>query len=198
MIVCGFDSHLGHVDEYWKRYHREYYYKRRLEAFDYIGYRHCNWCGSTENLEIDHIDPSQKSFNLSMRLSARRPEVQAELDKCQVLCRSCHEEKTAAENSGFTHGTIYAWMNKKCRCEICEPERRAWHDARNKKRREQATYKRGPYGRPSEHGEILHYQRGCRCADCRAANTARQRVLREAKRERDSTHLGKGRDSEVG
>jgi hypothetical protein len=36
---------------------------------------------------------------------------------------------------GWRHGTIYAWMKKKCRCEVCYPAWRDWHDKRNAKRR---------------------------------------------------------------
>lgn len=115
-------------------YHRLYYRVRRQEVFDYLGGK-CVECGSTEELQVDHINPELKSFDINSRLSARQPEVRDELDKCQLLCRTHHQEKTARENSGFTHGSVYAWMTKKCRCDVCKPAWRAWQDERNAKRR---------------------------------------------------------------
>ena len=36
---------------------------------------------------------------------------------------------------GWKHGTIYAWMRKKCDCAVCFKAKRAWHEERNAKRR---------------------------------------------------------------
>lgn len=66
----------------------------------------CANCGSHERLEIDHVDRSTKSPKLIRRggtanvfswSQARRDE---ELSKCQVLCKSCHLEKTRLEFLG--------------------------------------------------------------------------------------------------
>lgn len=48
---------------------------------------------------------------------------------------------------GWTHGTIYGWMKKRCACKICLAAHRAWHDARNKTRRRVGSRSRGPYKR---------------------------------------------------
>lgn len=113
-------------------YHREYYRKRRQAIFDYLG-GVCVACGTTEDLQVDHKDPTQKSFAISSKLSVKNNK--AELDKCQLLCDKHHREKTAAENSGFTHGTIYAWMKIKCDCIDCSNAKRLWHNERNARRR---------------------------------------------------------------
>ncbi len=134
-------------------------------------------CGTSDNLHFDHEIPEDKSFNISGNLTLSNDVVFAELYKCQLLCRTHHLEKTAKENSGFTHGTIYAWMRIKCPCELCEIAKRAWHDDRNAKRRKSDSPK-GPYGRISNHGEVLHYTRGCRCVLCRKANAEHARELR--------------------
>lgn len=78
---------------------------------------------------------------------------------------------------GWTHGTVYGWMQKRCDCEVCGKARREWNDARNEQRRK-GSKKRGQYGRPSAHGEALHYRRGCRCEECRGANAAAAREQR--------------------
>lgn len=73
-------------------YQREWIAKRRAEWF--VG-KECAVCGSIDNLELDHIDPSTKDLKLRgshnnaiWSWSAVRRE--AELLKCQVLCHDCH------------------------------------------------------------------------------------------------------------
>lgn len=39
------------------------------------------------------------------------------------------------KEKGWVHGTIYAWMKKKCACSLCAEARRSWYDARNLRRR---------------------------------------------------------------
>ena len=52
----------------------------------------CKKCGSADELEVDHIDPSKKvSHNIWSWAKKRRL---SELAKCQVLCHDCHAEKT--------------------------------------------------------------------------------------------------------
>lgn len=54
----------------------------------------CKKCGSTENLELDHINPEEKVSHSVWSWTPRRREL--ELKKCRVLCRKCHREKSAA------------------------------------------------------------------------------------------------------
>ena len=115
-----------------KEYHKNYYYHRRQQIFEYLG-GECKSCGSKENLHVDHIDPNNKEFDISRKLSVRRNK--DELDKCQLLCRDCHIEKTRIENSGWTHGTMYGWMKKKCCCEICTTAKNIHNNKRNIARR---------------------------------------------------------------
>jgi hypothetical protein len=58
--------------------------------------KQCVKCGSTESLELDHIDPATKVSHSIWSWTAERRE--AELAKCQVLCRKCHQEKSLTEN----------------------------------------------------------------------------------------------------
>lgn len=154
-------------------YNREYYYPRRARLVAYLG-DSCAYCGSGDSLEFDHIDPGEKSFNISSNLTLSNEDVRAELDKCQLLCSPCHRLKSAQENSdrqGVTHGGWYAWQTKKCDCVECSEAKRAYYDKRNAARRVKGSG-RGKYGRPSVCGEYITYKRGCRCPECRAANAA--------------------------
>lgn len=58
----------------------------------------CVQCGSTEKLEVDHIDPTTKKWKPSSVWSRKQVDRDMELAKCQVLCKECHEIKTAGEN----------------------------------------------------------------------------------------------------
>lgn len=62
----------------------------------------CKTCGSTENLQVDHLDSSRKTSHRIWSWSeTRRIE---ELAKCQVLCKSCHIIKSHDEyNIGEDH-----------------------------------------------------------------------------------------------
>lgn len=162
----------------YRDYHRNYYYKRRAALIAYLG-DSCVWCGTKDDLQFDHIDPDLKSFDISSNMTANNPAVRAELDKCQLLCRGCHLEKTRQEHLeiGFRHGHMYAWMKRGCRCELCVAAREEYNAKRRADRRSSA--KRGVYGRPANHGEILMYRRGCKCELCRKANAEYARSLRD-------------------
>lgn len=57
--------------------------------------KQCAVCGSSENLELDHINPFLKvSHKIWSWRIERRDE---ELAKCQVLCKSCHQIKTKTD-----------------------------------------------------------------------------------------------------
>lgn len=116
-----------------KLYHINYYTKRRKLLLDYLGDK-CKKCGSVDNLQFDHINKDEKSFNIKNNLTLNE-KVKNELDKCQLLCQKCHIEKTAKENSGFKHGTRYSWLKKKCECEECIAVKKIWYKQRNESRR---------------------------------------------------------------
>jgi len=114
------------------RYHREYYHKRRAKMIEFLGGL-CSQCGSDDRLEFDHIFPGMKRVDIGTNYTLSNPLIQDELaSRCQLLCYTCHREKTARENTGFTHGTLHAFQHKKCACDVCL-EARARHNARRRK-----------------------------------------------------------------
>jgi hypothetical protein len=77
-----------------RNYQREWRSQRRLEWIQAHG--PCVHCGASEELEVDHIDHKEKLLNPSYlwSLSRTNPKRIAELAKCQVLCKRCHDAKT--------------------------------------------------------------------------------------------------------
>lgn len=112
---------------YMREYMRKYSAQRRLNLIYYLGGK-CKNCGSTEKLEIDHIDPKTKDFTLGSRWHRMSKLNNEELKKCQVLCQSCHIEKTVKER-GYklakgTHGTLSSY--RYCKCDLCRKAKSDW------------------------------------------------------------------------
>jgi hypothetical protein len=103
--------------EYQRRYQLEKYRRWMAEARERLGGQ-CAVCGTTENLEFDHIDPAAKSFTLGT-YRPNREAWDAEVAKCQLLCFEHHKEKTATERRTVLHGTWGMYQNQGCRCQIC-------------------------------------------------------------------------------
>lgn len=93
----------------------------------------CFRCGSTDRIEIDHIDPSTKEYKIATIWSRKKEIREYELAKCQLLCYNCHKEKTIAETiKEMQHGTLSMYQSRKCRCDECRAAN-AERSAKNKK-----------------------------------------------------------------
>jgi hypothetical protein len=79
----------------------------------------CARCGTTENLEFDHIDPSTKVFAISAELSRAWAALVQEASKCQLLCKPCHVAK-GEDRPELKHGTYYVYWYWTCRCDPCK------------------------------------------------------------------------------
>ena len=84
---------------------REWLLRRRLAWIAEQGGK-CNYCGSTEKLEVDHVDPMKKSPRLTAKgngmqantvWSWSKERASEELALCQVLCHNCHKNKSRRE-----------------------------------------------------------------------------------------------------
>ena len=105
---------------YNRAYSRDRYARRMAEIHAALGGK-CVVCGSTENLDTHHLDPSTKSFDLSTRHSLPWAVVCEEIKKCELRCGDHHKDVHAPK-----HGTPSCYKNRKCRCEPC---RLAWNEA---------------------------------------------------------------------
>lgn len=78
----------------------------------------CVECGSSERLELDHVDPSTKVTHRVFGWSVEKRSV--ELVKCQVLCNKCHLKKSIEYAIvEWRHGTIHGYEKRACRCSRC-------------------------------------------------------------------------------
>lgn len=113
-----------------RAYQRKWRATRRATWF--VG-KSCRICGSSSNLQLDHKDGKKKT---SHRIwSWRRSRRLRELRKCQVLCSSCHLEKTLQERPKTAHGRAQMYQRHRCRCPKC----RAWKREDNAKRKPQRS-----------------------------------------------------------
>lgn len=107
-----------------RNYLAERYARRRQMAIDFLGGA-CVKCGALEDLEIDHIDRSKKSINISKVILASDKKLFAELVKCQVLCEEHHDVKTSHERSVPHGGGVKGRRN--CSCELCREAARKYN-----------------------------------------------------------------------
>jgi hypothetical protein len=73
--------------------------KIKLKAIEYLG-GFCQKCGydrCPDALEFHHRNPKEKDFHISNGNYRRWDRIQAELDKCDLLCANCHREYHAVE-----------------------------------------------------------------------------------------------------
>jgi hypothetical protein len=103
----------------------ERYRARRRQIEDYLG-GECARCGATTKLQVDHKDKWLKSFNISQFWSLSWDKLKVELDKCQLLCKSCHKIKSDEEKDwgvlgfGPTHHGTDSMYKEGCRCRPCK------------------------------------------------------------------------------
>ena len=76
-----------------REYMRKRYHDRMNAAKEFLG-GECVKCESNEKLDLDHIDPSDKSFTIASLHNCSIDKFWLEVKKCQLLCRDCHVAKT--------------------------------------------------------------------------------------------------------
>ena len=101
---------------------RERYWSRKREAIQILGGQ-CVWCNSTEDLQLDHINPSTREYRFPHFYKCGDKVFYEEVNKCQLLCRSCHAKKSVSERGRKwgkgIHGNINNYKKHGCRCELC-------------------------------------------------------------------------------
>lgn len=72
---------------------RELKAEKKAVLVEHLGGKCCG-CGATENLQFDHLDRTQKSFTIGKCWGYKLEKLIEEADKCQLLCKDCHQIKT--------------------------------------------------------------------------------------------------------
>ena len=94
-----YDKHKEKLVKDQRRIRKE----RRQYLEEYLGGK-CVRCGVTEKLEFDHITPVNKSYSIGANITSfSLEELILEADKCQLLCRPCHIQKSK-ENGDYVVG----------------------------------------------------------------------------------------------
>lgn len=109
---------MAYTGDQKREYQRKWIAERRAAWFKG---KTCVICGSSEELELDHVDRKTKITNRIWSWAKERQEV--ELAKCQVLCHTHHLAKTVEENTFVApHGTWqrYHSVRHSCRCHPCK------------------------------------------------------------------------------
>ena len=90
------------------------YYQTKKDMINSYKLEHgCEMCGFgkhtfakkwTEHvvgmLEFDHIDPATKLYNICDMAHKSWDDIRAEIDKCRILCKPCHNQHTGIQNRG--------------------------------------------------------------------------------------------------
>lgn len=91
---------------------------RRRQAVDKLGGK-CVRCGTTKELEFDHIKPETKKMTIARASSMNEKFFWEEVAKCQLLCKTHHVEKTAKEIGAVGHGEGKTGK-RGCKCIPCK------------------------------------------------------------------------------
>jgi hypothetical protein len=77
----------------------------REYAYQYLSNHHCIQCGEGDVrvLEFHHRDRNEKDMDVGYMISAGYSvqRIQAEINKCDVLCANCHRKITVEERGWF-------------------------------------------------------------------------------------------------
>jgi 5-methylcytosine-specific restriction endonuclease McrA len=69
-------------------------FERKLDIVEYLG-NECSKCGYKKTvtaLEVHHLDPSSKRFDISGSHTRKWSTLVEELENCVLLCSNCHRE----------------------------------------------------------------------------------------------------------
>jgi len=82
--------------------HRKYrpHQQRNIDLINRFKNTTCTFCHQKYdicNMQIDHIDPATKLYDVCTLKSCKLEKLRSELDKCQVLCALCHRRKSILE-----------------------------------------------------------------------------------------------------
>ena len=104
-------THYANNTSYYKKKARKhtkrYIMQARQAVYEFKLSNPCSTCGEPDPrvLEFNHIQPSEKSHNVSEMVKAgySKGAIVKEIYKCEVLCANCHRRKTAEDFEYYSH-----------------------------------------------------------------------------------------------
>ncbi len=121
-------------NEYMRVYMANRYHEIRNKIISNLGGK-CFICKSDKNIEIDHVISKNKTMSVARICGVSEKRRKKELENCQLLCKSCHEEKTITDcgnsRAKGIHGTLSSY--RYCRCEKCRLAKNIWTKEYRKK-----------------------------------------------------------------
>lgn len=115
-----------------REYQRNWIAARRVEYIKLRGGVCCK-CSSAVDLEFHHRDRMTKLDHKIWSWSISR--LEAELMKCDLLCRECHFKETTKERNYYMskHGSLNSYKSYGCRCEDCRAANAGYEHGRRLK-----------------------------------------------------------------
>ncbi|RLG93626.1 hypothetical protein DRO27_05925 [Candidatus Bathyarchaeota archaeon] len=113
---------------YMREYMKRRYHERRAWALKELGGKCCN-CSTTENLEFHHKNPVEKEAAISKIWNKAYAVFEAEVRKCELLCKQCH----IVVHRATEHGTLA--MYRHCKCDACREAHNAYCKEWKRKKR---------------------------------------------------------------
>ena len=138
------NRYMAKSREEYNTYMREYmlrrYHERRRRAVEHLGGA-CRVCQSVEDLEIDHINKADKTIPLNKLWSIAEDRFWKEIEKCQILCKPCHEEKSIKDmgrkRAKGKHGTVSSY--RYCKCKECKAAKQKSNKENNMRRKQKPS-----------------------------------------------------------
>ena len=126
-------------------WHLNRYYARLAKAIEYLG-GVCIECSTTEQLEFDHVDPTEKEFTVTEIMLHADGKLYTELDKCVLRCKPHHLERTRRQK-GVPHGGGLSGKGR-CSCELCRAKKAEYNQNYRQICRERKQAEVGKTGKP--------------------------------------------------
>jgi len=105
---------LGYADKGKQREYQRQWVAGRRDAF--FCDKKCTHCSTSEDLQLHHLDPTQKESHSIWGWGDERR--LPEIEKCIVLCKPCHY-KVHGKKIGRTCGKFSTYKYG-CRCDKCK------------------------------------------------------------------------------
>jgi hypothetical protein len=159
-----------------QKWQKKRYDERRDAAIKFLG-GECVICVTTHQLEIDHVDPTTKSYPFERMYRLCEEKFWDEIKKCQLLCKTHHYEKTMLQNgkSYAEHGSLTMYTHHKCRCDLCKQANRE----------QSRKYRNSVPRKLLEHGTVNMYTyHKCRCELCTKAQRDKAKEYRDKTRQK--------------